>query len=317
MSDESSRSLGARLIGLVVDNWSIKLVSLVVSIFLYVILHGGSDSQRTIDVDVIAQMPHDPERILLTTLPPRVHVTVQGPRGLLDDLPNTIDPITVDLTKEPGGLRFEDVTVKLPTGVKKLHVVPPYQALRWDVRATKRVRVEPYFNAPPEGLAIKSLTIDPSMITISGPKTHIDLVQKLRTNALDLTHASPGIHTQTLSIDVLSYPELSGVELDTETVQAHYEIVPEEKTRTFANLPIVVLKGKGVTLRPQKVTVVVTCPPRRADELTADGIVPKIDLDALGPDFAKKGPEEADVKVDEIVGCSELSVTPPRVTVTK
>jgi YbbR domain-containing protein len=316
MTPREEPTLGGRLLGLVVDNWSLKLVSLVVSVVLYTLLHGGSDSQRTIDVDVIAQMPHDAAQILLTTLPPHVHVTVQGPRGLLDELPNTIDPLNLDLAKEPQAIRFEDVPIKLPTGVKRLHVSPAFLALRWDVRASKRVRIEVLFNKPPEGLAVKSLTVEPSSVAISGPKTHIDLVQTVRTTALDLSRARAGTHQVTLPLDVLSSPELSGVDLEAQSVDVRYELALEEKTRTFANLPITVLKGRGVTLRPQKVTVVVTCPPKRADELTEDAILPKIDLEALGPDFAKKGPEEADVKVD-VQGCSDVSVSPPRVAVTK
>lgn len=314
--NREERTAGERLVGLVIDNWSLKLVSLVVSVVLYTLLHGGSDSQRTIDVDVIAQMPHDPSRILLTTLPPHVHVTVQGPRNLLDELPTTTDPITLDLTKEPAAIRLEDVSIKLPTGVKRLHVNPSFLPLRWDVRASKRVRVEVFFNAPPEGLEVKSLSVEPSSVTINGPKTHIDPVQRVRTNALDLSRAHPGAHQTTLSLDLLSSSELSGVELEAQTVEVRYELSVVEKTKTFANLPVTVLKGKGVTLRPQKVTVVATCPPKRADELTADGIVPKIDLEALGPDFAKKGPEEADVKV-ELTGCSDVSISPPRVAVTR
>lgn len=309
-------TLGGRLVGLVADNWSLKLVSLAVSVVLYALLHGGSDQQRTIDVDVIAQMPPDPNRILLTTLPPHVHVTVQGPRNLLDELPTTTDPITLDLTKEPAAIRFEDVAVKLPPGVKRLHVNPAFLPLRWDAKIGKRVRVEVFFNAPPEGLEVKSLSVEPASVTISGPKSHIDPVQRVRTYALDLSRAHPGPHQTTLALDVLSSPELSGVELEAQTVDVRYELAVVEKTKTFPNLPVTVLKGKGVTLRPQKVTVVATCPPKRADELSADAIVPKIDLEALGPDFAKKGPEEADVKV-ELQGCSDVAISPPRVAVTR
>jgi hypothetical protein len=314
--NQDERTLGERLLGLVVDNWSLKVVSLAVSVVLYTLLHSGSDSQRTIDVDVIAQMPHDPGRVLLTTLPPHVHVTVQGPRGLLDELPTTIDPLTLDLTKEPLAIRFEDVGIKLPTGVKRLHVSPAFLALRWDTRTTKRVRVEVFFNAPPEGLAVKSLSVEPSTVSVTGPKTHLDLIQKVRTTALDLSHARPGAQQVSLTLDVLAAPELSGVELEAQTVDVRYELAFEEKTKTFSNIPVVVLKGKGVTLRPQKVTVVATCPPKRADELVADAIVPKIDLEALGSDFAKKGPEEADVKV-ELPGCSDVSISPPRVAVSR
>ena len=309
-------TLGSRLVGLVVDNWSLKLISLAVAIVLFTLLHGGSDSQRTIDVDVIAQMPHDPARVLLTMLPPHVNVTVQGPRGLLDELPSTVDPMTLDLTREPQAIRFEDVPMKLPTGVKRLHVSPAFLALRWDARTSKKVRVEAFFNAPPEGLAVKSLSVEPAAVTLTGPKSHLDLIQRVRTTALDLSRARPGTHKVALPLDVLSAPELSGVELEAQTVDVKYELAFEEKTRTFPNIPVLALKGKGVTLRPQKVTVVATCPPKRAEELSAEAIVPKIDLEALGPDFAKKGPEEADVKV-ELAGCSDVSVSPPRVAVSR
>lgn len=317
-------SLGARLLARLTDNLSLKIISVVVSLILFVILHSSSDQQRTIDVELYEKTPDDPNVVLLTPLPSRVRVTVKGPRALLDELTTNVDPVTVDLSKAPARVSLADLDYKLPTGVQRVQVVPTYIPLRWDTRITKRVPVEVTWTAPPEGLAIKNLIVDPSSIGVTGPKSIIDVMQRLRTNGINLAHREVGSHTQSLFIDLSENPAIAGTQLSTDaevklsvdTVEARFELVPETKTRTFANLSVIALGGKGVTMRPLKVTVVVTCPPRRTDELTADAIVPKIDLLSLGPDFAKKGPEEADVKVDA-PGCTDVDVSPPRVVVTR
>ena len=302
---------------LVTENGSLKLVSLVIAVGVYTFLRSSSDAQRTIDIGVIpGGRPVDDSKVCLTQLPQRVSVTLQGPRALLDELPNPPDPIVVDLSKQPSLIRFDEIDFAFPHPLRKLHVNPPYLAVRWDVKVSKSVHVEAVSNAPREGFTLKNLVLEPSTVLVTGAKTAVDLVQKIRTTALDVSSRAAGAHVQSLMVDLLADPVLAGVKTDVNTVNARFEIVPETKTRTFTGISVLVLRGRGVTLRPRNVSVVATCSPHRADELTSDAIVPRIDLEALGADFAKKGPEEADVKA-ELPGCSEVTVSPPRVTVTR
>jgi YbbR domain-containing protein len=304
------------LLGWLLDDTSLRIVSVLVAIALFAFLRGGSDAQRTIDVDVLASPGPPAGRILLTPLPERVHVTVQGPRSLLNELPNEVEPLVVDLSREPLFLDFDTVTLKLPTGVSRLRSLPPRLDLRWDSLTSRAMHIEPVFNSPPEGLTIKRITLEPVNATVTGPHSRLDLLQRLRTAPLDLTHATVGAHSSKLAIDTASDPSLIGARVDIDSVDVRYEIVPETKTRTFQGLAVLGLKGRGATIRPHAVTVVVTCSPKRADELTADALVPKIDLEALGPDFGKKGPEEADVHL-EVPGCSDVTITPAKVAVTR
>lgn len=322
---DATRPIGARILMLATENWSLKIISIIVAVIVFVVLHSGSDSQRTIDIELYEQLPEDPNIVLLTTPPPRVRITVRGPRALLDELSSNVEPVTIPLAKTPASVDFQKLDYKLPAGVTFVHASLPPLLLHWDKKDTKQVPVEVTWTAPPEGLALRNLTVDPSMITVTGPKTIVDVMQRLRTFGLDLAHRSAGTYTQSLQIDLNENPALVGsmqlgaeanVKLATDAVEAHFELVPETKAKTFANLAVIVLGGKGVTLRPAKVTVVVTCPPRHADELKPEAIVPKIDLGELGPDFAKKGPEETDVKVD-VPGCSDVDVSPPRVAVSR
>jgi hypothetical protein len=318
---DATRPIGQRVWARATENWSLKIISVLVAVALYVVLHSGSDAQRTIDVDLFERMPDDPNIVLLTALPSRVRITVRGPRALLDELSTNVDPVTLDLTKSPERVDFKNLDYKLPTGVKVLpDVGPPPLKLRWDVNITKRVPVEPTYTQLPEGLAMRNLIVDPSNVAVTGPKSIVDVMQRLRTVGLNLSNLPAGSHTQSVLLDVYENPALVGaavsVKPEVDAVEARFDLVPETKTRTFANLPVLVLGGKGATLRPAKVTVVVTCPPRRADELAADAVVPKIDLVELGPDFGKKGPEETDVKVD-VPDCSDIDITPPRVAVTR
>jgi hypothetical protein len=314
-SEDAETPLGVRILARLTENWSLKVISLVIALAVYVVLHSGGDQQRTIDIDVNQAPLKDGSKILLTNIPSRVRVTVRGPRALIEDIP-TIDSIDVDLNGEPTTVHFDTASLKLPPGLQKVGVAPPYIHLRWDTKVQKRVKVEPSTSQPPEGLQLKNLTVSPDTAVIAGPKSRIDTIQKLHTTILDLKDRVVGTHLQKLAVDVSADADPNMVKTDLEFVEARFELVPETKTRTFLNIPVLAMKGKGVTLRPRNVSVVVTCPPKRTDELTAEAIVPKIDLELLGPDFAKKGPEDADVKV-ELAGCSEISVSPPRVTITR
>lgn len=307
------------LVAMLTDNWTLKLAALVISVALYVMLHGGGESMRTLEVDLIRGPEKDPNKVLLTPIPPRVHVTVQGPRGIVDDLANPLDAVSVDLSGQPPVLRLEEYPIKLPPGVRKVSVNPSALNLRWDTRVSKRLKVEPTWSANPEGLVVRpgSVTVTPATVLLTGPKTRIDPIQGLKSGTVELKDRPVGSHIQSVFIDLAAAGLIDGnVAAEPDQVEVRFELVPETKTRTFANVPVLLLKGKGVTIRPAKVSVVVTCPPKKADELREEGIVPKVDLEALGSDFAKKGPEETDVKVD-VPGCSEVVVTPPRIAISR
>ncbi len=317
--DDEPPSLGGRLLGLFIDNWTLKLAALLVSLFAYVLLHAGGESQRTLEVDLLRGVDQDSSKVLLTPLPSRIHVTVQGPRALLDDLPNPIDAISLDLSAHPTVLRLSDHPLKLPPGVRRLALSPSALSLRWDTKVQRRLKVELVAGTPAEGLTIKagSVIVSPPTALLSGPKTRVDAVQRLLTATLELKDRKAGFHVQTLFLDKTPEGLADGsVTLDPEQVEVRFELTTETKTRSFTNLPVLLLKGKGATIRPHTVSVVVTCPPKRADELKEDTVVPKIDLEALGVDFAKKGAEEAEIKV-EVPGCSEVIVSPTKVAITR
>jgi len=316
--DDEDKTLVGRLLPLITENWSLKVIALVVSIGLYVLLHAGGESVRTLEVDLIRGPEKDPTKVLLTPIPPRVHVTVQGPRALIDDIVSPADAISLDLNGQPGVIRFEDYAIKLPPGVRKLGVNPTALNLRWDTRVSKRLKVEPTWSANPEGLVVKpaSVSVTPATVLLSGPKSRIDPIQGLKSTTVELNRPV-GTHIQSVFIAIDAAGLIDGnVTVEPEQVEVRFELIAETKARTFTNVPVLVLKGKGVTLRPRNVSVVVTCPPKKTDELREETIVPKIDLEALGPDFAKKGPEEADVKVD-VPGCTDVVVSPAKVSVTR
>lgn len=310
---------GGGFLALLTENWSLKLIALALSLGLYVLLHAGGESVRTIEVDLIRGSEKDQSKILLTQIPPRVHVTVQGPRSLIDDLPNPADAISLDLSGHPTSIRLEEYAIKLPPGVRKLNVTPSALSLRWDTRVSKRLKVDPTWSAAPESLVVKpgSVSVTPATVLLTGPKTRIDPIQSMKTHWVELKDRPIGTHIQSVNIDNGAAGLNDGmVTVDPDQVEVRFELITETRARTFPNVPVLVMKGKGVTIRPRNVSVVVTCPPKRADELREDAIVPKIDLEALGPDFAKKGPEEADVKL-EVAGCSDVVVSPSRVAVSR
>jgi YbbR domain-containing protein len=308
-----------RLLNVVTENWTLKVAALLVSLALYVVLHGGGEQVRTLEVDLIRGPDKDPTKVLLTTIPPRVHVTVQGPRSLIDDLANPLDALSLDLNNQPTLIRLEDLSIKLPPGVRKVSINPSALILRWDTRISKRLKVDATWSANPENLVVRpgSVTVTPATVMLTGPKSRIDPIQGLKSQTVELKDRPVGSHIQSVYVDLAAAGLIDGnVNVDPESVEVRFELVNETKARTFANVPVLLLKGKGVTIRPAKVSVVVTCPPKKADELKEDAIVPKIDLEALGADFAKKGPEETDVKVD-VPGCSEVVVSPPRVAISR
>ena len=71
----------------VLENMSLKVLSLVCALGVYAFIHGAENVQRTMAVSVVSVMPpENANRQLLSPLPTEVAVTVQGSRTHLDDL---------------------------------------------------------------------------------------------------------------------------------------------------------------------------------------------------------------------------------------
>ncbi len=119
-SERSDRvDLGYQLRSLVVENLNLKILSFGFALVLYSMVHGSQDAQRSLLLSVVTLTPHDDNRVLMTPIPPQIHVTVRGPRQMLDDLrADDIGSVQIDLRNgKETRVTFLPSMVPVPPGV--------------------------------------------------------------------------------------------------------------------------------------------------------------------------------------------------------
>jgi|SRR5579863_3843780 len=122
---------------------------------------------------------------------PEAQIRVRGPERVIRQLqPNEIHA-EISLAGVQPGERTFDLTsqqVRHPRDIAVVQVVPSQLHLAFDMRLTRQVEVHPRVTGSfAEGEQMVRVAADPSTITITGPKSHVELVDSATTDPVDAT----------------------------------------------------------------------------------------------------------------------------------
>ena len=301
--------LWQRLWTMVTENLNLKLLSLAFAFVLYALVHGSQDAQRSLRLNLDALLPATPNRVLMTTLPDKVIVTVRGPRSTLDE-ENADDMAALQLDLRSGTetrVTLEPSMIPVPPGVKVEQIDPPTIDLVWEDRVARDVPVQVgVVGTPAPGYVVKGEPLaDPATIRAMGPKSRVVVLQRARADAFDVTGLTEGKYTRQLAID----RPLERVELDTTTVTATVEIAREVAERPFTKVPVAVIGRTGAKAQPAEVDVRLTCPPEVVRALRPEQVVPTVQVVST----AEHGSDV--VPVHLAIDQCDVHATPPSVVV--
>jgi YbbR domain-containing protein len=286
-------------------------VSFACAIVLYSFVHGGQEARRSIVVDVEAILPPaEMNRVLVSTLPQNVRLTLRGSSQAIDDLRASALTVQLDLSAaKDGHVTFDPKMVHGSQGTK--YVVEQFEPqsidLQWESRVTRDVSLQVgVVGKPAPGLVVRGAPlVEPPQVTVRGPASEVSTLQHVRADAFDVTGLGEGRYQRTLAIERLSARLL----VEPKTVTVTTEIAREMMERSFDKLPVVVVgQPKGKTT-PADVAVVLSCPPEIVRSLRPEQIVPRTEVTSKEP----AGSEEHPVTV-ALPGC-EAKISPPNVIV--
>jgi hypothetical protein len=191
----SERSLVAQL---VFGHYRLKLLAVAASMTLYVFVHGGRESQRVVDYDVLAVLPtrHD-DQVLVSSLPAKLRVTLQGPSSALRALePQKLKPIPMDLRNYRGPtFAFDRKRIAVPSRIEVARIDPAQVALVWRPRAHRAVPVRlQLIGAPRNGFARVTSLAGPTLLDISGPDDEVAAARELVTHEVSVAGLESGAH---------------------------------------------------------------------------------------------------------------------------
>ena len=298
------------------ENVGLKAMSLVVAVFLFSVVRGAEDAQRSVLVDVVAVLPPPSEpRILTSDLPAKVRLTLRGSRSLLNSVrTDDLGPIQVDLSETRAAVYYFDAEqFPVPAGVEVTQVSPDALSLAWAARTQRVLPVEPRLDGRPGAglMVVGDPHVRPATVTVRGPEPDLATLDRVLTEPISLASLSVGRIERRVALARLG----AHVEIvDDGDVTVQIEVAPEIAERAVPRLDVAVVGGTLREIRPARVRVTLRGPPTRLDVIDAPSIVPYVDVSAID---ASAGTQSVIVRVRGIPDGVELAgVDPEEVLVT-
>jgi len=175
----------------VLHNFSLKLMSLLLAAGLWLVI---SRDEQPAEVAVRAPIvfQHVPADLEISTESiPETQIRVRGPERLIRQLQSRDVHAELDLADVKPGDRTFDLTsqqVHHPRDFSVVQVVPSQLHLSFDNRLSRDVEIHPRVTGNfAAGEQIVKVDADPSRITITGPKHHVERVDAATTDPIDAT----------------------------------------------------------------------------------------------------------------------------------
>ncbi len=177
------------MIELVTKNWTLKLLSLVFALILWMFIMG--ERHLEVGYTVPLELQNIPKELIVASqVPSLIDVRISGPRTLLMKVSPGDISITVDLSDlKPGLTSFKrlEERLNLPSGMRVTRVSPSFVDIRLDRRREKRVPIKIVLAGDPDpGYRVTGLRSLPDKVSISGAESEIKSISEVMTEPIDL-----------------------------------------------------------------------------------------------------------------------------------
>jgi YbbR domain-containing protein len=174
----------------VLPNLGLKLVSLALATGLWLAV--ARDPVAEVAVNVPIEFRDIPENLEIDSENiPQAQIRLRGAEHAVRGLQAADVRAEVALDGVKPGERTFDLTaqqVRRPGGIEVVQIVPSQVHLSFDVRAMRQVEVRPrVMGSFVSGYSIARIVVEPSIITISGPRKRVEAVEGAITDPVDVS----------------------------------------------------------------------------------------------------------------------------------
>ena len=254
---------------ILLNNWGLKLTSLLIAFALWLMIRGGQ-GERVIAVPLTIQVPRNME--VVSERPNMVEITAQGYlASLTGNLPNMTYNIDLQSAGEgeqtiplsPAGARISPAS-----GLRVIRVSPARITLILEKIISKDVPVKvPIRGTPAPGFDFYQVTCLPSIVSVSGPRSDVNPIKEVETDPVSIEARNASFH-QTVNF------RIPDVDIHTSPVgpaEADIELGPHREIRTF-RIPVGGLEASDFTPRPSYVSVSVLVPTGAMKQFAAENL---------------------------------------------
>ena len=273
------------------EDWSLKLLSLAIAMVLWLVVTGQNEPV-TAHVNVQLNFIR-PQMLEISNDPPRtVDVMLTGSRNKLDDLTALDLVATVDISDQRAGervLRLADkAQISLPQGVKVDGFQPSAIPIRLEPIVERQIAIEPKLEGKPEeGYEIYAVRPSKGSVTVRGPESRVNAIQKVFTESIWLSGHKQTFTASSLGIDV---PDTK-VDLLDPVVSVEIEIGERPIEKSFSG--VAVYNAEGVKMQGSSMEIMASGPPTLLNTLKPENLRIVMEPEReprlqLGPEFEGK-----------------------------
>lgn len=238
-----------------IEDWSLKLLSLAIAIVLWLLVT-GQNQPVTAHVNVQLNFIRPPSLEISNDPPRTVDVMLTGSRNKLDDLTSLDLVATIDLSDQRAGervLRLADkVSITLPQGIKVDGFQPSAIPIRLEEILDRQVPVEARLEGKPDdGFEVYSVYPNKGSVTVRGPASRVNALQKISTESIWLTGRKASFTAPNVALDV---PDPK-VDLLDPMINVAIEIGERRIEKTVSGVPVAMADGGKVQPATTSVTV--------------------------------------------------------------
>jgi YbbR domain-containing protein len=285
---------------LFVEDWSLKLLSLAVTLALWIAVTGQNTPVNT-HASVQLQFIR-PNSFEISNDPPKtVEVLLSGSKHKLDALNQAALVATIDISDQRPGERVlrlaERAQLDLPQGVKIEAFQPSAIPIRLEPIIAKQLEIETKFEGePPPGYEVYSVQPSRTTVGVQGPASLVNALRNARTETISLTGHKESFTATNVAIDI-SDPK---VDLLDPVVSIAIDIGERRVARIFSDVPVV--PESGVRVKQHTATLTLFGPASVMADLRPQDfrlILDKVG-DSVGPRLDLAPPFQGKVSVKSI-----------------
>ncbi|MGI8811936.1 MAG: CdaR family protein [Pyrinomonadaceae bacterium] len=189
------------------EDWSIKLIALVVTLALWLGVTGlSTPTTKRFTVPLNFSISNDAE---ITSSPiQEVDVVVSGDKRRIEQINRAELAASIDLSELAAGDRVlsltpENVSVPLPLGIKLDRIEPSRIAVRLEAVEEKDIAVKAETNGDPaSGFEVYGQTITPPKIRVRGPASFVRTLDFVMTDRIDISGTKEDVIARQVPVSV-------------------------------------------------------------------------------------------------------------------
>ncbi len=256
-----------RIRELLLENWSLKLISVLLAYILWLLVRGDPNAERVISVPLEIRVPRNME--LTSERPSTVDVTVRGAFANMGFAP-VLPTYVIDLSPFDEGahvVQLSPANVRFPraSGLEAIAVRPVRLVLKLERTIAKEVPIRVALRgAPAPGFDVYGTSISPPTVIVSGPRSSVEDIREMYTEAISITDLHQSLR------------EFANIDIRDDSVhcsppgpvEVNLQVGPHRRLRRITGIEVVP-DVREVAVIPREVSVQVLVPDTYTKPLTA------------------------------------------------